>query len=146
MANVTSLKKGGTGVLAGSNAVIIPYSLNIATAISAGLATTNYVDIVSVPADTNVEVLGFYNDTALSLGTSPAISFGDTGSATAFVNASSTVTADTAHTLATTQKTYAAADTLRITVTGGTLASGTIRVTLRFSKAAYTAPATCPTL
>lgn len=132
MTAVTTLKKGGSvGVAAGAREVQIwDHEIKIETAIAAGLATTDYVELFSVPANTFVKVLHLENVTALSMGSGPAISLGDAGSATRFVNASSTVTLGGDHTLATSELLYTSAGSIRLTLTGGTLASGTIRVVL----------------
>jgi hypothetical protein len=146
MANVTTLKKGGSGVLAGATPVIVKHKIDIAKAVAAGLLTTEYVTLMNVPAFSNVKVLGVENIDALSMGTSPAVSVGDSGSATRWVNASTVVTAATKHTLVDTAFQYGAADTIRVTLTGGTLTSGTIAVTLSITNTNDLARAVAPTL
>lgn len=130
MANVTTLKAGGTtGNPTGKGyPVVLKHEIDIAKAVAAGLLTTEYVVLADVPANTFVKVLHVENATALSMGSSPAISLGDAGSATRYVNAASTLTAGTDHTIASSELLYTAAGQLRLTLTGGTLASGIIRV------------------
>lgn len=130
MANVTSLKAGGTTGASINKRLpaVLTHEINIASAVAAGLLTTEFVVIADLPANTFVKVLHVENVDALSMGSSPAISVGDAGSATRYVNAASAVTAGADHTLATSELLYTAAGQLRLTLTGGTLASGTIRI------------------
>lgn len=143
MASLSTYKKGGSVTTAASLYTMpIKHEQNIATLVAAGLATTQYSVISTIPANTYVKVLCLQNISALSLGAGPAISLGDSSSATRFVNASSVVTALTNHTLASTEFYYNAADELRLTITGGTLASGTIRAVWLFWDCTRNAPMT----
>lgn len=130
MANVTTLAKGGTSGSAAYDAPLKVQKLemDIAKLVAAGLLTTEYAVALNIPANSVLYVWAVRNATALSMGSSPAISVGDSSSATLFVNAASTLTADTNHTVATASKTYSTANTLRLTLTGGTLASGSIEI------------------
>lgn len=135
MANITSRAKGGTSPvgIASSNlpTFIGKYEEDIAALVAAGLLTTEYTVLINIPANSKLIIHSLINHTALSMGASPAISLGDSSSGTLFVNASTTVTSGSAHTLtatATTGKVYTAADTLRLNLTGGTLATGTIGI------------------
>lgn len=145
MANVLSaLAAGGTtgGVCSGNtNITRLTHTLSIADFVAQGGLTTEYAVLVNIPAGTYLKVWGLHNATALSMGSSPAISLGDSSSATLFVNAASTLTAGTYHTLASTEKLYSTANTLRLTLTGGTLASGTIQVTYSLISLANNLPA-----
>jgi len=144
MASVTTLKQGGsTGVARSSrNVDVITLEGNIASFVAAGGLTTEYLELMTIPANTYVEVLQVENATALSMGAGPAVSLGDAGSATRYVNAASTLTAGTDHTIATAALLYTAAGSLRLTLTGGTLASGIVRVVLRLTDTSRNARAT----
>lgn len=146
MANVTTLKKGGTGVFAGSEPVIIKYKLNVATAVAAGLATTNLVNILSVPAGTHVKVLSVNTTTAVA-GSTVDVELGDAGDDDRFVATNAGGTG--LHTLtasATAGYTYTSAATISAKITSDALATGVIEYVFEVSNAAYLAPATCPTL
>lgn len=122
---------GGTGLPAkgiGNERSILEADFNIATFVAGGGLTTQSVKLVNVPANTLVVMHAVWNQTALSLGSGPAISIGDSASTTQWVNANSTLTTNTYATIANSTKTYAAADTINVTVTGGTVASGTVSV------------------
>lgn len=133
MANVTTLAKGGTANTGISSRVpqIVTHEMNIASLVSAGLLTTEYAVVLNVPADTAFRLLQVEVVTSLSLGAGARIDVGDSGSATRFVNNASTLTAGTNLTIANATgsggEVYTAADTIRLTVTGGTLASGILR-------------------
>lgn len=135
MANVTSLAYGGTSGVADSSNMPenITIVMDIAEAVAAGLLTTEYAVVLNIPAETLVEIVDVKNYNALSMGSGPAISLGDSGSATRFVNGASTLTALTHHTIATASRLFTSADTLRLTLTGGTLASGKIGIKLRLT-------------
>lgn len=130
MANVTTLKSGGTEFTPFGKMprAVQKWNIDIAKAVAAGLATTEYVVVFDVPAKSKVVIHSLHNETALSMGSSPAISLGDAASATRFVNAATAVTAGTYHTVATSEFTYATGGQVRLTLTGGTLASGLLAV------------------
>lgn len=144
MAAVTSKKLGGTSGIARAsrNISVINWEVKIEDFIANGGATTDYWEIMTIPANTFIEVLQVENATALSMGSGPAISLGDAGSATRYVNAVSTLTAGTDHTIATASLFYGSAGSLRLTLTGGTLASGTIRGVIRLTDTSRNARAT----
>lgn len=135
MANVTNQKIGGTDTISTgvTNISVIKHEIDIAAAVASGLATTELINILSVPADTYVEVLQVENVTALSLGTSPDVELGDTSDDDNFVASHSTLTAGSNHTIALTGKLYTSADTISAKITGGTVASGTIRYVFRLT-------------
>lgn len=127
----TSMTYGGTGQPAkgiGRGRQVLQASCDIANFVAYGGTTTQSVKLANVPANTLVIVHAVWNATALSLGSGPAISVGDSASNTQWVNANSTTTANTYATLANTSKSYTAADALTVTITGGTLASGRVVV------------------
>lgn len=139
MANVSTLKRGGTATGGGSQTPvgIIRHTIDIADAVTAGLATTEYVVVQSIPAGTILTVWGMKNATALSLGSSPRLDLGDGDDDDLYVSNHSTLTADAYATLtgesamaATTRyrKTYTAAGELRLKITGGTIASGKVTI------------------
>lgn len=150
MANVTNQKIGGTvNIGTGlTNIQVVKAEIDIAAAVADGLATTQLVQILSVPADTYVEVLQVENATALSLGTSPDVELGDTGDDDRFVATHSTLTAGSNHTIAAAGAgyLYTAADTISAKITGGTLASGTIRYVFRLTDCSRQQNAAAPTL
>lgn len=144
MAAVTTKKLGGTsGIARGQRSIdVITFEVKIEDFLANGGATTDYWEVMTIPANTFLEVLQLENVTALSMGSGPAVSLGDAGSATRFVNAASTLTAGTDHTIATASLFYGSAGSLRLTLTGGTLASGTIRGVLRLTDTSRNARAT----
>jgi hypothetical protein len=133
MANVTSLAKGGTANSPATNRApnIVTHEVNIASAVAAGLATTEYVVVTNIPADTYFRLLQVEVVTSLSLGAGARIDLGDSADDDEFVSNATTLTAGTNLTLlkgdGSSGDVYTAADTLRLKVTGGTLASGILR-------------------
>lgn len=144
MASVTTKKLGGsTGIArAQRNVDVITWEVDIAQFVANGGLTTEYWEIMTIPANTFLEVLQVENVTALSMGAGPAVSLGDAGSATRYVNAASTLTAGTDHTIATASLLYTSAGSLRLTLTGGTLASGIVRGVIRLTDTSRNARAT----
>lgn len=139
MSNVTSLKRGGTATGGGSQSPIsiIRHTVDIADAVTAGLLTTEYIEIQTIPAGTSLTIYGMKNATVLSLGSGPRLDLGDGDDDDLYVTNSTTETVDAYHTLtgesamaATTKyrKTYTTAGSLRLKVTGGTIASGKVTV------------------
>lgn len=107
---------------------------NVALDVTAGtfVSADQYVAI-ALPAFTTLVGLQAICVTALSLGAGAAVSIGDTGSGTRFVNGASTLTAGTVLTQAVTAnplKFYSAGDQLLITITGATIASGVLRLVI----------------
>lgn len=133
MSNVTTLAKGGTSGVAGETIGIRRWTheIDIADAVAAGLATTEYVVVVNIPADTYFTLEQVEVVTALSLGAGARIDIGDSADDDEFVSNATTLTAGTNLTLAkvngSSGNVYTAADTLRLKVTGGTIASGLLR-------------------
>jgi hypothetical protein len=139
MANVTTLKIGGTTGRPGTYPPIpvLKAEINIAKAVAAGLATTEYVKVLDIPANTRLKIWAVRNATALSLGSSPRLDLGDADDDDLYVSNASTLTVNTNHALtgdtaisatARTEKTYSAAGELRLKVTGGTLTSGVVQI------------------
>ncbi len=133
MSNVTSLAIGGsTGVTKSENHLRIwTHEIDIADFVSAGGLTTEYAVVLNIPADTyftleQVEVVD-----ALSLGAGARIDIGDSADDDEFVSNATTLTAGTNLTLlkvnGSSGNVYTAADTLRLKVTGGTIATGKLR-------------------
>lgn len=87
-------------------------------------------NIISIPARSQLILYGVVPDTTLVLGTTPSFNLGDSAAATTFINASANVTAGTFFALAATSKTYATADTLKVTISNasGTVTSGTFTI------------------
>lgn len=105
---------------------------NVALDVTAGtfVSADQYVAI-ALPAFTELKALQAICVTALSLGAGAAISIGDTGSGTRFVNGASTLTAGTVLTQAVTTnplKFYSVGDQLLISITGATIATGVLRL------------------
>lgn len=150
MSTVTTLAKGGTSGVAGETITVRrwEHEIDIASAVTAGLATTDYVVVVNIPANTYFTVEQVEVVTALSLGAGARIDLGDSGSATVFVNNATTLTAGTDLTIASRTgnasngAVYTSADTLRCKVTGGTIASGKLRFVGTIMSAARNAPMT----
>jgi hypothetical protein len=147
MATISTLLIGGSvGVPAGhskSSVVQLDFEDLLTDFIAAGGVTTDSAKLMTIPANTFVEVLHAEVIGAnISLGAGPALSIGDTGSATLYVNAASTVTDGTDLTIATASKLYTAADYLRVTITGGTIAAGGgIRLVVRLTDTTRVEPA-----
>jgi hypothetical protein len=134
MANVTTLASGsttGVGPSGTKSLRVWQHEIDIADFVTAGGLTTEYAVVVNIPADTyftleQVEVVD-----ALSLGAGARIDIGDSADDDEFVTNATTLTADTNLTLAkvngSSGNVYTAADTLRLKITGGTIASGVLR-------------------
>lgn len=149
MANVTTLASGGTtGV--GPIGTVSPrrwtHEIDIADFVAAGGLTTEYAVVVNIPADTyftleQVEVVD-----ALSLGAGARIDIGDSADDDEFVSNATTLTAGTNLTLlkvnGSSGNVYTAADTLRLKITGGTIASGKLRFAGLIMSTARIAPMT----
>jgi len=138
MANVTTLGKGGTSGSALANAeypVIVKHEIDIADAVTAGVTTGGYVDIVEVPADTYFQFLQAEIVTALDLdsGASDQVDIGDDTDDDQFVAIATTLTAGTNLTVATADgsygKVYTTGETVRLKLTGDKLAGGTADAT-----------------
>lgn len=133
MANVTTLAKGGTSGVAGDT--VGPqrwtHEMDIAQMVAAGLLTTEYGVVMNIPADTYFTLEQVEVVTALSLGAGARIDIGDSADDDEFVSNATTLTAGTNLTLlkvnGSSGNVYTAADTLRMKVTGGTIASGRLR-------------------
>lgn len=91
--------------------------------------TTQSLNIMTIPAKTALVFLSvLIGASALTLAGAPAVSVGDSGNTTLYVNAASTFTAGLALTQAVTTlplKYYATADKLTLTLTGGSTFPGT---------------------
>lgn len=140
MSNVTSLKAGGTSGTAMSRfqVPVLKHTVDIAAAVTAGLTTGEYIEVCTIPAETYLKIWDVKNATALSLGSSPEIELGDADDDDLYVAAATTETVDTHHALTgataigattRTEKFYSSAGSLRLKVTGGTIASGKVQIT-----------------
>lgn len=134
MANVSTLKKGGStnvGIGNGYSPVLVHHEIDIAAAVAAGLLTTEYVVVQSLPADTYFRLLQVEVVDTLSLGAGARIDVGDSDDDDEFVSNATTLTAGTNLTLlkgdGSLGDVYTAAKELRLKVTGGTIASGKLR-------------------
>ena len=148
MANITSLAKGGSATLVKRGRV--QHEISLAEAVTAGLATTEYVKIIDIPAGTHVKINRIRKDTTLG-GTTLTVSAGDSSAVDVFV-AASTATTSGDLTLTTTPagvggKVYATADTLRFYVTCATIANvtGDIQFDVTLTDVNYKEPATVGT-
>jgi len=149
MSNVTTLKIGGdsnvaTGAVSGMEYFF--HEIDIAEAVTAGLATTEYVEVVGLPADSFLDLKQVEVVEALSLGAGARIDLGDSGDDDRFVTNATTLTAGTNLTLAVTSRAYSAADSLRLKVTGGTIATGKIRFVFGLLDTARVEAGDAPTL
>lgn len=147
MSNVTTLAAGGTsGIAKGAVApVIVKHEIDIADAVAAGLATTEYVVVTNIPADTYFRLLQAEVVDAVVLGSGARIDLGDSADPDEFVSNASTLTAGTNLTLikgdGSSGDVYTAADTLRLTVTGAGIVSGKIRFVWMMADTTRNAPA-----
>lgn len=134
MANVTTLAMGGTTNVAVGNSVgsnLMKFEVDIAEAVTAGLATTEYVVVVNIPADTYFQLRQVEVVETLSLGAGARIDIGDSVDDDEFVTNATTLTAGTNLTLLKSNLSNGdvtpTAETLRLKVTGGTIATGKLR-------------------
>lgn len=137
---------GSTGVPAGQSQSTVTYLDMpdlLADFAAAGGVTTNSLKVMTIPANTMVEVLQVeVINGNISLGAGAALSVGYTGATTAFVNAASTTTEGTDLTIALIPKLFTSADNLLVTITGGTIATtGGLRFVLRLTDLSRVAPA-----
>lgn len=148
MTNVTTLAIGGTvnTSFGQKTPQTISHEIDIATAVTKGLATTEHVVVINIPAHTHVQVYNATVVNALSLGAGARIDIGDSTSDTRFVNNATILTAGTNLTLALGEAYYATANTLRLKVTGGTIASGLIRFTIGLVDCTRNTAAVAPAL
>lgn len=146
MANVTNLKKGSGNVLVSSAAPeVIKHEIDIADAVREGLATTEYVTVLDLPADTYIQIKQIEIVESLSLGAGARIDVGDSTDDDEFVTNATTLTAGTNLTLtADVEKTLTSADEIRLKVTGGTIASGIIRFVVEAQDLSRVAPSKEP--
>jgi hypothetical protein len=135
MATYTSFKFGGaTGVVNAANnrpRGLQSVQFDIAKFVAVnGFVSGDVETLLTIPANTRLEIFGVRNDSALALGTTPVFSLGDSSSATLWVNASTVITTGTYQTLATASKVYSAADVLKVTLSNasGTVTSGTFSI------------------
>jgi len=148
MANVTSLALGSTVGVAGETIGIQrwEHEISIAALVTAGLLTTEYAVVLNVPADTYLTLEQVEVVDALSLGAGARIDIGDSADDDEFVSNATTLTAGTNLTLikvnGSSGNVYTAADTIRLKVTGGTIASGKLRFAGTIMSTARNAPMT----
>lgn len=154
MANVTTLALGGasTGTI-GSQAPgpqKWTHEIDVAEAVAAGLATTNYVVAVNIPADTYFTLEQVEVVEALVLGGTDRVDIGDSADDDEFVSNATTYTAGTNFTLlknnGSSGNVYTAADTLRVKFTGAALTSGKLRLAGFICNMARAARAEAPDL
>jgi len=147
MANVTTLACGGsTVVVPGSKPMDIHWEIDIAEAVTAGLATTEYVTVFSFPADTYYKIKQIEVVEALSLGAGARIDVGDAADDDEYVTNATTLTAGTNLTLTSDNEKYqGSAAEIRLKVTGGTIATGKLRFVVEVGSMVRNANATEPT-
>lgn len=132
MANVTSLATLGTSDgSAGSKTVpVLTHTVNIADAVTAGLLTTEQVVMINIPAGSIFKFYGLVNQTAITGVT--RFDLGDSGDDDLYVSNGATFTSGFVYTrtgeaaiasTTLTEKLYTSADTIRLKVTGASLAS-----------------------
>lgn len=146
MANVTTKAAGGTGTVSAGHygEGLFFKEFDIATDfVAQGGLTTEYAVLLNIPKDTYFQIFQVEIITSLSLGAGARIDLGDSASATSYVNNATTLTAGTDLTLASgiSGVVYTAADTLRLKITGGTIATGKLRVAGRLLDVSRIAPA-----
>jgi hypothetical protein len=152
MANVTTKAAGGTSTVStghyGEGLVFKEFDIATDYVAQGGL-TTEYAVIANIPADTFFELLQVEVITALALGAGARIDLGDSADDDEFVSNASTLTAGTNLTILKTDGSsgavYTAADTLRLKVTGGTIATGKLRFVFRMLDTTRLAPAVSKT-
>lgn len=134
MANVTTLAKGGTVGFSGNgySPVVVHHEIDIADAVAAGLATTQYIVVANLPADTFFELEQVEVVDTVVLGGSARIDIGDSADDDEFVSNATTYTAGTNLTLlknnGSSGNVYTAADSLRLKLTGDAIASATGKI------------------
>lgn len=134
MANVTTLAKGGTANtgISSKTPQIITHEIDLAAAVAAGLATTQYVVVTNIPADTYFRLLQAEVVQTVSLGGSARLDLGDSADPDEFVSNATTYTAGTNLTIlkgdGSSGDVYTAADTLRLLVTGDAVGSATGKI------------------
>jgi len=134
MTNISTLKKGGSTAVSNGNGfspVIVHHEIDIAVAVAAGLLTTEYVVVASLPANTAFRMLQIECVDTIVLGSGARIDVGDSTTATQFVSNASTLTTGTDLTLASqigATEVYTSASEIRMKVTGGSLASTTGKI------------------
>lgn len=140
MANVTSLATQGTANgAAGSKSVpVLTHTVNVADAVTAGLLTTEQVIMINIPAGSIFKFYGLRNQTAITGVT--RVDLGDAADDDLYVTNGATFTSGFVYTrtgesaiaaTTLTEKLYTSADTIRLKLTGATLASagaGTIGI------------------
>lgn len=148
MTTFTTYRAGGSSNTAyGKNSgQIIKHEIRMADVVTAGAASADKFTVVTVPADTYVEVLDIEVVDA-ALGGVTRVDVGDSSSDTLFVNNASTVTSGTNFTIATVGKLYTSADAVNLKLTTGTAfsATGVVRFVLRLSDCSRVSPARAKT-
>ena len=143
MANVTNQRVGGDTNTMGSSVrrvEIVTKEIDIAEAVADGLATTQLIQVLKVPANTYVEVLQAINASELDLGGSPDVEFGDTiygglGDDDRYVAAMTSEADGNVHTLTASAGgfMYNLPAMISAKITGDDLVSGKIRYCLRIT-------------
>ena len=131
MSNVTTLKLGGSSNVATGNIKggmdFYSHEIDVAAAVAAGFATTDYIEVVTAPADSFLELKQIEITKDVVLGATSRIDIGDSGDMDRFVTNATTYTAGTVFTLAVSERGYNSADSLRLKLTGAGVATGKIR-------------------
>lgn len=144
MANVTTLAAGSTSGVAIGKGKFKQHEIDIADFVAAGGLTTEYAVVVNIPVDSYFRLHQVEVVTALSLGAGARIDIGDSADDDEFVSNATTLTAGTNLTLlkndGSSGSVYTAADTLRLKITGGTIASGVLRFVYELDSTARIAP------
>lgn len=147
MSNVTSLRQGAattnsTGKDLKPN--ILKHEINIADAVTAGLANAEYIEVWGFPAGTVLRDIRAQIVTNFSLGAGARLDLGDAANASAYVNNATTLTADTWLTQVSNSVPafYSSAGSIRLKVTGGTIATGKIRLVATVEDYTRKAPTT----
>lgn len=143
MATFTAFRSGGTTGAVAYATFNIEIDIAKVKAAYSGLTTNDKIDFIYVPANSRVDIFQAELVTPGTLAT--RLDIGDSAADTTWVNNAATFTAGFDMTLATSAKTYTAADAIFLKIgnaatTGVVRINGLIRSTDRRAKAVYPTP------
>ena len=130
------------------HSVVLKHEIDIASLVAnQNIQNADSVEIFAIPANTVLEDFRAQIITNFSLGAGARLDLGDGANALAYVNNASTLTADTwlTQVSASVPVLYSAAGSLRMKVTGGTIATGKIRFVAKLADYTRKAPTTTQT-
>ena len=142
MTTFTTYRAGSaTNVTYGKNNVqVIKPEIRMTDVVTAGAATGDKFTVITIPADTYVEIMDVEAVDA-TLGGVTRVDLGDSSSDTLFINNGATFTAGFNYTIATVGKLYTSADALNLKLTGTFTAAGVVRFVIRLTDCSRDAPA-----